>query len=77
VRQSNAEALIKPTGHISLQEYVLFLRAAGGKIAFLREYLNRQPAADGKPLRRVQKLSIITPLPQGLASPGAFHLTPG
>ena len=33
-----AEGLIKSTGRIYRQDYVLFLRAAGGKIVFLREY---------------------------------------
>jgi uncharacterized protein len=40
VAEVKAEALIKATGRIYLQDYVLFLRAAGGKIAFLREYFN-------------------------------------
>ena len=38
VAEVKAEGLIKPTGRIYHQDYVLFLRAAGGKIAFLREY---------------------------------------
>jgi ketosteroid isomerase-like protein len=45
VAEFKAEALIKPTGRIYLQGYVLFLRAAGGKIAFLREYFNPARAA--------------------------------
>ncbi len=45
VAEVKAEALIKPTGHIYLQDYVLFLRAAGGKIAFLREYFDPVRAA--------------------------------
>jgi ketosteroid isomerase-like protein len=40
VAEFKAEGRIKPTGRIYLQDYVLFLRAAGGKIAFLREYFN-------------------------------------
>jgi ketosteroid isomerase-like protein len=36
VAEVKAEALIKPTGRIYRQEYVVFLRAASGKIAFLR-----------------------------------------
>jgi ketosteroid isomerase-like protein len=40
-----AEALIKPTGRLYRQEYVVFLRAAGGKIAFLREYFDPVRAA--------------------------------
>jgi uncharacterized protein len=40
-----AEGLIKATGRIYRQEYVLFLRAAGGRIAFLREYFDPVRAA--------------------------------
>ena len=40
VAEFKAEGRIKPTGRIYVQNYVLFLRAAGGKIAFLREYFN-------------------------------------
>ena len=45
VAEVKAEARIKPTGHLYQQEYVLFLRAAGGKIAFLREYFDPVRAA--------------------------------
>jgi uncharacterized protein len=45
VAEVKAEARIKPTGRIYLQDYVLFLRAAGGKIAFLREYFDPVRAA--------------------------------
>ena len=45
VAEVKAEALIKSTGRIYLQDYVLFLRAAGGKIAFLREYFDPVRAA--------------------------------
>jgi uncharacterized protein len=57
VAEVKAEALIKPTGRIYRQEYVLFLRAAGGKIAFLREYFD--------PVRAAKALD--TPIP-GLES---------
>ena len=40
-----AEALIKPTGRIYRQEYVVFLRAVGDKIAYLREYFDPTRAA--------------------------------
>ena len=40
-----AEGLIKPTGRIYRQDYVVFLRAVGGKIAFLREYFDPVRAA--------------------------------
>ncbi len=45
VAEVQAEGLIKPTGRIYRQTYVLFLRAAGGKIAFLREYFDPVRAA--------------------------------
>ena len=37
VAEVKAEGTIKATGRIYRQEYVVFLRAVGGKIAFLRE----------------------------------------
>jgi ketosteroid isomerase-like protein len=45
VAEVKAEGLIKATGRIYLQDYVLFLRAAGDKIAFLREYFDPVRAA--------------------------------
>jgi uncharacterized protein len=45
VVQVKAEALIKPTGRIYRQEYVVFLRAADDKIAYLREYFDPTRAA--------------------------------
>ena len=45
VAEVQAEGLIRPTGRIYGQTYVLFLRAAGGKIAFLREYFDPVRAA--------------------------------
>jgi len=45
VAEFKAEGLIKPTGRMYRQDYVLFLRAAGGKIAFLREYFDPARAA--------------------------------
>ena len=45
VAEVKAEARIKPTGRLYQQEYMLFLRAAGGKIAFLREYFDPVRAA--------------------------------
>lgn len=45
VAEVKAEGLIKATGRIYLQDYVLFLRAAGDKIAFLREYFDPMRAA--------------------------------
>ena len=45
VAEVKAEGLIKPTGRICRRDYVLFLRAAGDKIAFLREYFDPVRAA--------------------------------
>jgi uncharacterized protein len=45
VAEVKAEAIIKATRRIYLQDYVLFLRAAGGKIAFLCEYFDPTRAA--------------------------------
>ena len=45
VAEVKAEGLIKPTGRIYRQDYVVFLRAAGGKIAFLREFFDPVRAA--------------------------------
>lgn len=45
VAEVKAEGLIKPTGRVYHQDYVLFLRARGGQIAFLREYFDPTRAA--------------------------------
>ena len=45
VAEFKGEGLIKPTGRMYSQDYVLFLQAAGGKIAFLREYFDPVRAA--------------------------------
>ena len=45
VAEFKAEGLITSTGRIYRQDYVLFMRAAGGKIAFLREYFDPARAA--------------------------------
>jgi uncharacterized protein len=45
VAEVRAERLITATGRTYRQEYVLFLRAEGGKIAFLREYFDPVRAA--------------------------------
>src|SRR2546422_11710422 len=45
VAEFKGEGVIKPTGRIYRQDYVLFLRAAGGKISFLREYFDPIRAA--------------------------------
>ena len=41
----SAEGIIKTTGRIYNQEYVVFLRAAKGKIVFIREYFDPTRAA--------------------------------
>ena len=45
VGEVKAEGLIKSTGRVYRQNYVVFLRAAGGKIVFLREYFDPVQAA--------------------------------
>ena len=45
VAEVKAEGIIKSTGRTYRQEYVVFLRAASGKIAFLREYFDPTRAA--------------------------------
>jgi hypothetical protein len=45
VAEVKGEGLIKATGRIYRQDYVVFLRAAGVKIAFLREYFDPVRAA--------------------------------
>jgi ketosteroid isomerase-like protein len=45
VAEVKAEARIKATGRPYRQEYVVFLRAKGGKIAHLREYFDPVRAA--------------------------------
>src|SRR6185295_122027 len=45
VAEFKGEGRIKATGRSYRQEYVVFLRAVGGKIAFLREYFDPTRAA--------------------------------
>jgi ketosteroid isomerase-like protein len=45
VAEIKGEGRIKATGRVYRQEYVVFLRATGGKIAFLREYFDPTRAA--------------------------------
>ena len=45
VAEVKGEGLIKTTGRVYRQDYVVFLRAARGKIAFLREYFDPVRAA--------------------------------
>ena len=45
VAEVKGEGLIKATGRTYRQDYVLFLRAASGKITFMREYFDPVRAA--------------------------------
>ena len=45
VAEVKGEGLIKSTGRLNRQDYVIFLRAADGKITFLREYFDPVRAA--------------------------------
>ena len=45
VAEVKAEGIIKATGRVYRQNYVVFLRAADGKIVFLREYFDPVRAA--------------------------------
>jgi uncharacterized protein len=45
VAEVKAEGLIKSTGRMYHQDYVLFLRTAEGKISFIREYFDPVRAA--------------------------------
>jgi ketosteroid isomerase-like protein len=45
VAEVRGEGIIKSTGRMYRQDYVIFLRAADGKIAFLREYFDPVRAA--------------------------------
>lgn len=45
IAEVKAEGLIKSTGRVYRQEYVVFLRARAGKITFLREYFDPVRAA--------------------------------
>ena len=45
VAEVKAEGIIKATGRTYRQDYVVFLRATDGKIAFLREYFDPVRAA--------------------------------
>jgi ketosteroid isomerase-like protein len=45
VAEVKGEGLIKSTGRMYRQDYVVFLRAAEGRIAFIREYFDPVRAA--------------------------------
>jgi uncharacterized protein len=49
--------VIRSTGLTYRQDYVIFLRAAGGKIVFLREYFDPVRAAKAMDLRFVHPQS--------------------
>ena len=56
VAEVKGEGLIKSTGRIYRQDYVVFLREAEGKIAFIREYFDpvRAAKALGAPILGLQ-----------------------
>jgi ketosteroid isomerase-like protein len=56
VAEVKGEGLIKSTGRMYRQDYVVFLRAAEGKIAFIREYFDpvRAAKALGAPILGLQ-----------------------
>ena len=56
VAEVKAEAVIRSTGLTYRQDYVIFLRAAGGKIVFLREYFD--------PVRAAKAMDLHFVLPQ-------------
>jgi uncharacterized protein len=51
--EARAEGRIRASGREYRQEYVFFLRAAGGKIAFLREYFDPTRAAKAMDLHTI------------------------
>jgi ketosteroid isomerase-like protein len=53
VAEVKGEGWIKATGRSYRQEYVVFLRAVEGKIAFLREYFD--PTRAAKAMRRLRR----------------------
>ena len=55
VGEVEAEGIIKSTGRVYRQNYVVFLRVANGKIAFIREYFDPVRAA------KAMGLSIAVP----------------
>lgn len=56
VAEVKGEGLIKSTGRKYRQDYVVFLRAEGGKITFLREYFDpvRAAKALGTPIHGLE-----------------------
>src|SRR5216683_2263162 len=52
VAEVKGEGLIKSTGRMYRQDYVIFLRATNGKIAFLREYISTRCAQPRRSTRR-------------------------
>ena len=63
VAEVKAEGFFKPTGRNYRQDYVVFLRAAGGKIAFLREYFDpvRAAKAFDTPIRDLEGRVAASP----------------
>ena len=51
VGEVEAEGIIKSTGRVYRQNYVVFIRVTDGKIAFIREYFDPVRAAKAMDLR--------------------------
>ena len=60
VAQVRAEGIIKTTGRIYRQEYVVFLRAANGKIVFIREYFDPLLVRPRRSIRRFSIRTLVT-----------------
>ena len=60
VAQVRAEGIIKTTGRIYRQEYVVFLRAANGKIVFIREYFDPTRAAKALDTPILESRTLVT-----------------
>jgi ketosteroid isomerase-like protein len=54
VGEVEAEGIIKSIGRVYRQHYVVFLRVAGGKIVFIREYFD--------PVRAAQAMNLPIPI---------------
>ncbi|WP_265593582.1 nuclear transport factor 2 family protein [Verrucomicrobium sp. BvORR034] len=54
VGEVEAEGIIKSTGRVYRQNYVVFLRVTGGKIVFIREYFD--------PVRAAQAMNLPIPI---------------
>ena len=60
VAQVRAEGIIKTTGRIYRQEYVVFLRSGNGKIAFIREYFDPNGLVQGARYAYSRSRTLVT-----------------